>query len=52
MSKVNRIVVKDISNQNKYSIENIFVYTPHEIYESQHTFMTYVPLRLCRSSNV
>jgi len=42
MSKINRISIKDVSKQNKYKIEDIFVYTPYEIYESQNTFMTYV----------
>lgn len=43
MSRVNKISIKDISKQNKYKIENMDVYTPYEIYESQQTFIAYVP---------
>ena len=42
MSRVNKISIKDISKQNKYRIENLDVYTPYKIYESQQTFIAYV----------
>lgn len=42
MSKINRITIKDASRHHKYKIEDIFVYTPYEIYESQETFIVNV----------
>lgn len=51
MSKVNKISIRDISRQNKYKIEDIFVYTPYEIYETQNTFITYVLSSIFRLFN-
>lgn len=42
MAKINKITLKDVSNQNKYKIEESVVYTPYEIYEAQNTFIAYV----------
>lgn len=42
MSKINKITLKDVSKQSKYKIEESVVYTPHEIYEAQNTFIAYV----------
>jgi hypothetical protein len=32
MSKINKIVIKDTSKQNKYKFDSMDVYTPYEIY--------------------
>lgn len=42
MSKINKIVIRDTSKQNKYKFDNVEVFTPYEIYESQQSFIAYV----------
>ena len=51
MSKVPKITIKDISKQHKNNIDNIPIYTPHALYQSQHTFISYVTSTKPRSSS-